>query len=55
MLETSGAKITGTCLYLDVERLFPLFDLPPRLPAELAVMRARLVKSDEFSADRRSK
>lgn len=55
VLEISGGKITGICFFLDVEWLFPLFGLPPRLPAEPVVMRPRLVKSDEFAADGRSK
>jgi RNA polymerase sigma-70 factor (ECF subfamily) len=55
VLEISGGKITGICFFLDVEWLFPMFGLPPRLPAEALVMRPRLVKSDEFAADGRSK
>lgn len=55
VLEISGGKITGICFFLDVEWLFPMFGLPPRLPAEALVMRPRLVKADEFEADGRSK
>ncbi len=31
VLEISGGKITGISFFLDTERLFPLFGLPPRL------------------------
>ena len=31
VLETSNGKITDICFFLDVEWLFPLFGLPPRL------------------------
>ncbi len=55
VLEISGGKITGICFFLDVEWLFPLFGLPPRLPVEALVMRPRLVKSDEIAVDGRSK
>jgi RNA polymerase sigma-70 factor, ECF subfamily len=55
VLEISAGKVTGICFFLDVEWLFPLFGLPPRLPAESLVIRPRLVKSDEFAADGRSK
>ncbi|MDQ4026212.1 MAG: sigma-70 family RNA polymerase sigma factor [Actinomycetota bacterium] len=54
VLEIADGKITGISFFLDAEWLFPLFGLPPRLPAEALVMRPRLVKSDEFAADRRS-
>ena len=54
VLEISGGKITGISFFLDAEWLFPLFGLPPRLPAEALVMRPRLVKSDEFVAGGRS-
>ena len=55
VLEISGDKITGICFFLDVEWLFPIFGLPPRLPAEALAMRPRLVTSDEFAPDGRSK
>jgi RNA polymerase sigma-70 factor (ECF subfamily) len=55
VLETSGGKVTGICFFLDVEWLFPIFGLPPRLPVEPLVTRPRLVKGDEFAADERSK
>jgi RNA polymerase sigma-70 factor, ECF subfamily len=55
VLEISGGKVTGICFFLDVEWLFPLFALPPRLPVEALLRRPRLVKSDEFAADERSK
>ena len=55
VLEISGGKITGISFFLDVEWLFPLFGLPPRLPAEALVVRPRLVKSDEIATERRSK
>jgi RNA polymerase sigma-70 factor, ECF subfamily len=55
VLEISGGEITGICFFLDVEWLFPIFGFPPRLPVEPLVMRPRLVKSDEFAADGRSK
>ncbi|HEV3473036.1 MAG TPA: nuclear transport factor 2 family protein, partial [Actinomycetota bacterium] len=55
VLEISGGKITGICFFLDVEWFFPLFDLPLRLPAEPVVMRPRLVRTDEFPADKASK
>jgi RNA polymerase sigma-70 factor (ECF subfamily) len=55
VLEISGGKITDICFFLDVEWLFPVFHLPPRLPADPRVMRPRLVKGDEFAADGRSK
>jgi RNA polymerase sigma-70 factor (ECF subfamily) len=55
VLEISGGKITGISFFLDVEWLFPLFGLPPRLPVEQLVMRPRLVNSDELAADGRSK
>ena len=54
VLEVSGGAITGICFFLDVEWLFPLFGLPPRLPAEAVVMRPRLAGSDEFAAQGRS-
>ena len=31
VLEISGGKVTGICFFLDVEWIFPLFGLPPRL------------------------
>lgn len=31
VLETSGGRLTGISFFLDTERLFPLFGLPPRL------------------------
>ncbi len=31
VLEISGGKLAGITFHLDTERLFPLFDLPPRL------------------------
>ncbi len=31
VLSISGGEITGICFFLDTERLFPLFGLPPRL------------------------
>jgi RNA polymerase sigma-70 factor (ECF subfamily) len=55
VLEISGGKITGICFFLDVEWLFPIFGLPPRLPAEALATRPRLVTSDEFAPDGRSK
>ena len=55
VLEISDGKITGICFFLDVEWLFPIFGLPPRLPAEALVTRPRLVKGDEFAAGERSK
>jgi RNA polymerase sigma-70 factor (ECF subfamily) len=33
VLEVSGGKISGISFFLDAEWLFPLFGLPPRLPA----------------------
>jgi len=33
VLETSDGKVTGLNTFLDVDRLFPLFGLPDRLPA----------------------
>jgi RNA polymerase sigma-70 factor, ECF subfamily len=33
VLEVSAGEITGIVFFLDTERLFPLFDLPPRLDA----------------------
>jgi len=33
VLETSGGKVIGLNTFLDVDRLFPLFGLPDRLPA----------------------
>ncbi|HET7027011.1 MAG TPA: sigma-70 family RNA polymerase sigma factor [Candidatus Limnocylindrales bacterium] len=33
VLETSGDRITGITFFLDTERFFPLFGLPPRLAA----------------------
>ncbi|MDQ3915651.1 MAG: sigma-70 family RNA polymerase sigma factor [Actinomycetota bacterium] len=54
VLEIAGGKIAGICFFLDAEWLFPLFGLPPRLPAEALVMRPRLVDRDEFAADGRS-
>jgi RNA polymerase sigma-70 factor, ECF subfamily len=50
VLEIAGGKIVGICFFLDVEWLFPLFGLPPRLPAESLPMRPRLVKSDELES-----
>ena len=32
VLEIAGGKIRGICFFLDVEWIFPLFGLPPRLP-----------------------
>lgn len=55
VLETDGDRITGICFFLDVEWLFPMFGLPPRLPAEALVMRPRLVTSDEFATRGRSR
>ena len=55
VLEISGGVISGISFFLDVEWLFPMFGLPPRLPAEALVMRPRLVKSDEIARDGRSK
>jgi RNA polymerase sigma-70 factor, ECF subfamily len=49
VLEVSGGTVTGVCFFLDVERLFPLFGLPLRLPAEPAAIRPRLVKTDEIA------
>ena len=46
VLEVAGGKITGICFFLDVEWIFPLFGLPPRLPAEPTEMRPHLVASD---------
>ncbi|HEX2058964.1 MAG TPA: sigma-70 family RNA polymerase sigma factor [Actinomycetota bacterium] len=54
VLEVSGGVITGICFFLDAEWLFPLFGLPPRLPAAAIPLRPRLVKTDEFSSGRRS-
>ncbi|MGH2752398.1 MAG: sigma-70 family RNA polymerase sigma factor [Actinomycetota bacterium] len=31
VLEISDGQITGVCFFLDTARMFPLFDLPPRL------------------------
>jgi RNA polymerase sigma-70 factor, ECF subfamily len=31
VVETSGGRIAGVCFFLDAERLFPLFGLPPSL------------------------
>ena len=50
VLEIAGGKIAGICFFLDVEWLFPLFGLPPRLPVESLSMGPRLVKTDEFAA-----
>jgi RNA polymerase sigma-70 factor (ECF subfamily) len=33
VLELSGDRITGWSSFLDTEALFPMFSLPPRLPA----------------------
>jgi RNA polymerase sigma-70 factor, ECF subfamily len=55
VLEISDGRIAGICFFLDVEWLFPLFGLPSRLPAEPLVMRPRLVRTDEFAAEGRSK
>ncbi len=49
VLEVAGGKIRGICFFLDAEWLFPLFGLPPRLPAEALTMRPRLVRADEFA------
>jgi RNA polymerase sigma-70 factor (ECF subfamily) len=54
VLETSGGAITGICFFLDVEWIFPMFGLPPRLPAEAVVMRPRPAGRDEFAAQGRS-
>ena len=54
VLEISGGKIAGICFFLDVEWLFPLFGLPPRLPVEALPGRLHLV-SDEFGPGSRSK
>ena len=45
VLEVSAGKIAGICFFLDVEWLFPLFGLPPRLLPELET---HLTPSDEF-------
>jgi RNA polymerase sigma-70 factor, ECF subfamily len=50
VLEIAGSKIVGICFFLDVEWLFPMFGLPPRLPVESLSMRPRPVKTDEFAA-----
>jgi RNA polymerase sigma-70 factor, ECF subfamily len=52
VLEIAGGKIVGICFFLDVEWLFPMFGLPPRLPVESLSMRPRLVKSDDFASPR---
>jgi RNA polymerase sigma-70 factor, ECF subfamily len=54
VLETSGDKVTSVSFFLDVEWIFPMFGLPPRLPAEALVMRPRLVATDEIASHRRS-
>jgi RNA polymerase sigma-70 factor (ECF subfamily) len=33
VLEVSGDRIAGVTSFLDTETLFPVFGLPPRLPA----------------------
>jgi RNA polymerase sigma-70 factor (ECF subfamily) len=33
VLETANGQITGITFFLDTEKYFPLFDLPPRLEA----------------------
>jgi RNA polymerase sigma-70 factor, ECF subfamily len=55
VLEVSDGKITDICFFLDVEWLFPLFGLPPRLPVQPLTMRPRLVKTDESAPGARSK
>jgi RNA polymerase sigma-70 factor (ECF subfamily) len=55
VLEIYGGKITGISFFLDVEWLFPMFGLPPRFPVELLTMRPRLLKTDEYASDGRSK
>ncbi|HYP23172.1 MAG TPA: RNA polymerase subunit sigma-70, partial [Actinomycetota bacterium] len=54
VLDVAGRKIRGICFFLDAEWLFPMFGLPPRLPAEPLTMRPRLVRTDELSRDGRS-
>ena len=54
VLDVAGGKIAGICFFLDAEWLFPMFGLPPRLPAEPLALRPRLVQTDEFSRPRRS-
>jgi RNA polymerase sigma-70 factor (ECF subfamily) len=54
VLEVKGGKVAGICFFLDAEWLFPMFGLPPRLPAESLTMRPRLVRTDEISPARPS-
>jgi RNA polymerase sigma-70 factor, ECF subfamily len=54
VLEISHGKVTGICFFLDVEWIFPLFGLPPRLPAVVPDLKPRLVRSDEFPSLLRS-
>jgi RNA polymerase sigma-70 factor (ECF subfamily) len=44
VLEISGGRITGICFFLDVEWIFPMFGLPPRLLTETFSDRPRLVE-----------
>ena len=46
VLELSGGEITGISFFLDVEWLFPLFGLPPRLPIAAGDLRPHLVAID---------
>ncbi|MDQ4124927.1 MAG: sigma-70 family RNA polymerase sigma factor [Actinomycetota bacterium] len=52
VLDVSAGKIKGICFFLDAEWLFPMFGLPPRLPAEPLTLRPRLVRTDEEGARR---
>ncbi|HEX2295847.1 MAG TPA: sigma-70 family RNA polymerase sigma factor [Actinomycetota bacterium] len=52
VLDVSAGKIEGICFFLDAEWLFPMFGLPPRLPAEPLTLRPRLVRTDEEGARR---
>jgi RNA polymerase sigma-70 factor (ECF subfamily) len=49
ILEVSGGKISDICFFLDVEWLFPLFGLPPRLEAPSVETRQLHAVTDQFA------
>jgi RNA polymerase sigma-70 factor (ECF subfamily) len=45
VLDLSDGRISGICFFLDVEWIFPMFDLPPRLAPVSVEMRPRATAS----------
>jgi RNA polymerase sigma-70 factor (ECF subfamily) len=54
VLEISGGLIDGICFFLDVEWLFPMFGLPPRM-SPVSVLDRRMARTDQSAARRTSK